>query len=161
MTTNKADIIGFATKLASMQGSLFNADPFTDELAGVLLENRMLALENDGILLGWIKDEDPMNPTIDNESGIPDWAVMGVAKILASDLYSAVMGADHPNLAAQAGIAKSSLFSVEVPPIQNNPYMPIGAGQRNPFFYDYFTFQEPSEPITKENDGNLGDLTVN
>ncbi len=161
MTPNKADIIGFAIKLATMQGSLFNSDPFTEELAGVLLENRMLALENDGILLGWIKDEDPLNPTIDNESGVPDWSVLGIAKILASDLYLSVMGAEHPSLASQAFIAKSSLYSIELIQTQNNPYMPVGAGQRNPYVFDYFQFQEPSESINKENDGNLGDLTVN
>lgn len=158
LTTNKADIIELAMQKASLKGSLFNVDPTTSELAGRVFEVMMPTLESKGIYLGWIKDKDPMSPTIDNESGLPDWSIDAVSGLLANKLYMYVSAVQRPDLAAESKLLERSLYSKELTPMQNDPYMPRGAGNRIGAYSP--AFQSGNKPITVENDGNLDDLTL-
>ena len=157
-TTNKADIIELALQKAALKGSLFNVDPTTEKLAGRVFENMMPALESKGIYLGWIKDEDPMLPTIDNESGLPDWSIDAISGLLANKLYMYVSAVQRPDLAAESKYLERSLYSKKITPRQNNPYMPVGAGNKSGAYSP--CYQPTDTPITVENDGNLGNLTV-
>ena len=91
----------------------------------------MPALESKGIYLGWIKDENPMSPTIDNESGLPDWSVDAISGLLANKLYMYVSAVQRPDLAAESKSLERSLYSKKITPRQNNPYMPVGAGNKS------------------------------
>lgn len=157
MTTNKADIIEIALDKASLSGSLFNPDPRTTEVAAKLLELMMPALEADGIRIGWIKDEDPMSPTIDSDAGIPDWSMHAISSMLANNLCQALKIA-RPDLESMAASLKRQLYPTELIQRECNTMMPTGQGNRlsaNAPMYEYC-----DDPLTVEQNGNLDDLTV-
>jgi hypothetical protein len=159
-TTNKADIIELALQKAAFKGAVMNPDSTTELLAGRVFEAMMPALENKGIYLGWIKDEDSMSPTIDSESGLPDWSVDAISSLLANKLCTYIPMPDNRSIgiAAESKALERSLYSKKVTPRQNNPYMPVGAGNKSGAYSP--CFQSTETPVTVENDGNLGDLTV-
>lgn len=153
MTTNKADIVEQAMYKASILGALFQDDPLTTTRASVLLEMTMTALENDGILLGWKMDEYPMDPDGDAESGLPDWSIDAVTSLLATKLYSSVMGGTRPDLLSMASASVRSLYPTELIQRESNPYMPLGAGNNSGKYTPQF--QPVDKNISVGNDGNL------
>jgi len=155
MTTNKADIIELALDKASLAGSLFNPDPRTTEVAAKLLELMMPALEADGIRIGWIKDIDPMRPTIDSDAGIPDWTMHAISSMLANNICQALM-ISRPDLESMSASLKRQLYPTELIQRDCNTMMPVGQGNRSSSRAPIY--QGSQEHIDVEQDGRIEDF---
>lgn len=154
----KSSIVERALKLSGIQGVATPASSTMQDEAGILLEMNIPVLESEGIRLGYIKAEDPMYPDLGAPSGIPDWALMPLSAIVADLIYKQVMNEASITLQAQANSLKKTLYPIETSSRRRNPLTPAGAGNNSG--YGHPQYLPVDEPITVENDGNLGDLTL-
>lgn len=90
-------------------------------------------------------------PSADEESGIPDWAVLGftysVAMIVAPYFDKQV----HPGIPAAAALGMQTIANrtVEVQPVQYPNRMPRGHAQGSPYSQTYY---QPVDRIRTNND---------
>jgi hypothetical protein len=157
MAITKGDIVRQAYINLRISGLTSSATPEDTELGLQTLESMMLSWTNKGLNLGYAKSSDLTDPDPQDDSGLSDATYEAAYVNLACKLAPA-FGKLPNELNRYARELYTGLFSVELPQSQNNPYMPLGGGDR----FDAYspTYQAQEDPITVENDGNLGDLTV-
>lgn len=148
----KGDIVDQAFIQLRISGLTSNASPEDSKMAAVVLESMMLAWTNKGLNLGWIKDADITDPDLQEDSGLSDSSYEAAYVNLAVKLAPA-FGKPPTQLDSFARELYAGLFSTELPVQQNNEYMPLGSGNRCGAFTP--AYQESSEPIDIENDGNI------
>lgn len=154
----KGELSQLAFDALAMQGALLSLSMSDEDKMLRLIETLALSLGDDGILIGWKKSENGINPDATEESGISD------AQARNFSVYAAYRAAKmfgvmpSQELAMDANKAYSMLFPVELINCENNANMPVGAGGSRGWRYN--RYQAENEPITIENDGNLDDLTI-
>lgn len=154
----KGELSQLAFDALAMTGALLDLSGSNEDKMLRLIETLALGMADDGILLGWKKSENGINPDATEESGISDAQARNFS--VYASLKAAKMFGLPPSqeLAMDANKAYSQLFPVELINRENNANMPVGAGGNRGWRYN--RFQQGEDPVTIENDGNLGDLTI-
>jgi hypothetical protein len=152
MTITKSDIVEQAFNELRISGLTVNPSPEDNKLALQVLERMAIAWGNQGLLVSWDKSTYITDPDPQDDSGIEDWALEGFAQNLALKLCPAFGKVATRELLGMAMQSKSGLYSAELITQENNPYLPVGAGE-NAGYWNSFQYNE--EPITTGNDGNL------
>jgi len=153
----KGELSQLAFDALAMSGALLSTSGDDDTKMLRHIETLALSLAVDGILLGWKVSPNGINPDATEESGIPDDQARNFA-IYAAHRGAKMFGLMGMELAADANKAYSAMMPIELINRENNANMPIGAGGSRG--YRYCRYQATEEPITVENDGNLGDITI-
>ena len=154
----KGELSQLAFDALAMSGALLSVSGDDEEKMLRHIETLALSLGDDGILLGWKKSENGINPDATEESGVSDAQARNLS-IYAAFLAAKMFGIPpSQDLAIDANKAYSQLFPVELINRENNANMPVGAGGNRGWRYN--RYQSPDEPITVESDGNLDDLTI-
>lgn len=134
----------------------------SEEIADTIkhTEDWMLSNNAVGRRIGWVVSSGEPDP--DQESGIPDWAVMGVANSMA--LYMAPYFEKvsvHPSIAMNASLGMQTIASmtVEVQPVQYPSRFPRGQVNQHPHGPRYY---QPEDRITTGGDylTDEGDDTI-
>lgn len=91
------------------------------------------------------------DPSADEESGIPDWAVLGVTYSVAMIVASYFDKQVHPGIPATAALGMQTIANrtTEVQPVQYPHRMPRGHAQGSPFSTTYY---HPENRIRTNND---------
>jgi len=159
MSWSKQEIINESFSELALQGYVFNVGP--DELQGALrrLDTMMATWNGKGIRLGYPVPSTADGSTLDQDSGLPDWAIEAAYMNLAIRIAA---GYGKQITQTTAAAAKTALDVVmqrmAMPAEQQMPStMPIGAGNRrwasggdrNPFF------PTPTEPLLAGQDGAI------
>lgn len=113
------------------------ASASTEEIQDCLkyLNDWMLANDAVGRRLGWVEGEDP-----DDETGIPDWAVMGVTNSVAIYVAPYFEKAVHPSIITNAAIGMQTIgnMTVEIQPVQLPGTFPRGQANTPPWGPQYY-----------------------
>lgn len=111
-----------------------------EEVEDVLghLQDWMLSNNAIGRRIGWVVSDSPPDP--EEESGIPDWAVMGVSNSVALYLAPYFEKAPNPQIAMNAayGMQTIAAMTVEVQQVQYPRRMPRGQASSHPYGPKYF-----------------------
>ena len=148
----KGDIVRQAYAHLRISGLTSKATPEDTQLGLQTLEAMLLAWTNKGLNLSWKKSEDFVDPDPQKDSGISDANYEAIYVNLAVKLAPA-FGKAPTQLNTYANELYAGLFDVVLPTQQNNEYMPLGSGNRRGYYTPIY--QESSEPIDVENDGNI------
>lgn len=150
MNITKGELVTRALKLLGVVDSITSADP--EEIRDGLdtLDAMIAEWENHGIRLGYILPSGELPSMPDDESGLADVKVFGVAQNLAVNLAPMLGREAQPTVRSRAKLFYEGLFSVELIQRQSDPMMPTGTG--NCYVGGY---QPPDDDITIENDGTL------
>jgi len=155
----KGDLANRILKLIGVNTRFSEATP--DEVQDTLynLEDWMLANNAIGRRLGWVISDGTPDPS--EESGLPDWAIMGVTNSMA--LYVAPYFEKQPNPMiqrnAQIGMQTITARTIEIQGVQYPRRFPRGHANGSPFDW---TFYHPENRIVTSNDylTDEGDDTV-
>jgi hypothetical protein len=156
----KGELANRILKLIGVNTRFSEADPQEVQDTLYNLEDWMLAHNAIGRRLGWVKSDGTPDP--DEQSGLPDWAVMGVVNNVA--LYIAPYFEKQPNQMlqrnAQVGMQTILARTVEYQDVQYPVRFPRGYANGGPwgwkFYYpenrvvtggDYLT-DEGDDPVT-------------
>lgn len=149
----KADIVRQAFAHLRISGLTSKATPEDTQLGLQTLEAMLLAWTNKGLNLSWNKSPGFTDPDPQEDSGISDANYEAVYVNLAVKLLPA-FGKEAPTqLNSFSRELYSGLFDTTLPVQQNNAYMPLGSGNRRGAYTP--VYQQPSETIDIENDGNI------
>lgn len=140
----KGELASKILKMIGVNTRFSEATP--EETQDVLgyLEDWMLANNAMGRRIGYIQSGATPDP--EDESGIPDWSVMGVTASVAIMIAPYFEKVVHPSIvrSAQQGIATISAKTCEVQPVQYPSRFPRGQAQGSPFGPKYY---HPAERI--------------
>lgn len=148
----KGDIVNQAYVNLRISGLTSKATPEDTKMGLQTLEVMLLSWTNNGLNLGWIKSPYITDPDPQEDSGISDASYEAIYINLAVKLAPA-FGKMPNQLDSMARELYSALFDKELPVYENNEYMPLGSGNRCGAYAP--AYQEGSETIDIENDGNL------
>ena len=154
----KGDIVRTALRWAAVgsSGSLIKpkAQAVDDNLYD--LEDLMAMLDGQGIRVGFMFADPDVGPLADDDSGLPDWTITGIAASLAEII---LMQRDRPvsdrilTLKAQGmGIIEAN--NHEVPMLQRRNDMPTGAGHKYNTTGRFYIENPPNDPLTTS-DGDV------
>lgn len=98
----------------------------------------MMANDAMGRRLGWVANGSTPDP--EEESGIPDWAVMGIANTMAIYLAPYFEKQVHPSTIINAGIGMQTIstMTVEMQPVQYPAGFPRGQANTLPWGPHYY-----------------------
>jgi hypothetical protein len=132
MTTTKKEIIDAAYEEIGLAGYVFDITP--DEYTGALNRLNRFGAELDamGVRFGYQIPTTAQASTINDPSGIPDWAEEGVITNLAVRLARTIGRQIAPDLAKRARESYKvlTLGTVDLNQMQMPRTMPIGMGNR-------------------------------
>lgn len=148
----KGDIVRQAYIELRISGLTNEATPEDTQIALKKLDSMLLAWTNKGLNLSWNKSDNFVDPDPQEDSGISDADYEAIYVNLAVKLAPA-FGKPPTQLDSFARELYAGLFSTVLPTQQNNEYMPLGSGSRRGACTP--VYQESSEPIDVENDGNI------
>lgn len=150
MSITKGDLVIRALKMLGVVDSITSSDP--EEIRDGLeyLDSMAAEWENHGIRIGYILPAEGIPTMPDDESGLSDTKVLGVAANLAVNLAPLMGREAQQTVRSRAKLFYEGLFSVELPQRQSDPMMPTGSG--NCYLGAY---QAPDDDVTIENDGLL------
>lgn len=154
----KGDVVLKALRWAavSSSGSLIKPKPQAVDDNLYDLEDLMTMLDGQGIRLGYMLSDPDIGPLADDESGLPDWSIVGIAASLAEMI---LMQRDRPisnkvmSLKAQ-GMAIIEANTHEVPMLQRRNDMPAGAGYKQNTVGRFYVENKPDDPLTTS-DGDV------
>lgn len=147
MSITKGDLVIRALKMLGVVDSITSADPEEIQDGLECLDSMVAEWENHGIRIGYILPADGVKTMPDDESGIADTRVLGVASNLAVNMAPMLGREAQPTVKSRAKLFYEGLFSVELTQRQSDPMMPTGTG--NCYLGAY---QVPDDDIAIEND---------
>lgn len=150
MSITKGDLVIRALKMLGVVDSITSADPEEIQDGLEYLDSMAAEWENHGIRIGYIMPAEGIPTMPDDESGLSDTKVLGVAANLAVNMAPMLGREAQQTVKSRAKLFYDGLFSVELPQRQSDPMMPTGSG--NCYLGAH---QVPDDDITIENDGLL------
>lgn len=157
MSLTKGAIAQRILKMIGLNSRFTDASPEQVEDVLNYLEDWMNASNGIGTRLGYIQSNE--NPDPGEESGIPNWAVMGVTNAVAIMVCPYFDRAVHPSIVtnAAAGMRAIEARTIEMAEVQYPNRMPVGTGNRASVFGA--KFYQPTDRIRTAGDflSDIGD----
>lgn len=134
----KRELASRVLRLLGVNTRFSEANPQEIEDTIKYMEDWMLSNDAVGRRIGWVVSGDEVNP--DEESGIPDWAVMGVTNSVAEMVAPYFNKPVHSSILKNAAIGMQTISSmtVELQPMQYPRGFPRGTGSSTPYGPKYF-----------------------
>ncbi len=150
MSITKGELVTRALKMLGVVDSITSPDPEEIRDGIDTLDAMIVEWENHGIRLEYILPSSESLSMPDDESGLADVKVFGVAQNLAVNLAPMLGREAQLTVRSRAKLFYEGLFSVELIQRQSDPMMPTGTGNCH-----LGSYQPPDDDITIENNGNL------
>ena len=148
MSIKKSDLAQRILKLIGVNTRFVEAAP--EQVIDVLkyVDDWMMANDGMGRRLGWPQDSDP-DP--DDDTNLPDWAIMGVSNSVAIYVCPYFEKAIHPSLMTNAAIGMQTIAdnTISNTTIQYPSRMALGQGNRTTYGQRYY---RPEDRISTEGD---------
>lgn len=145
----KAELAQRVLRLIGVNSRFKSATP--EEVQDVLIyaDDLLLALDGTGTRLGWVADDGTPDPT--QETGLPDWAILGITNSLAITVAPYFEKPIHPSIPRNASIGMQTIMNktVQNEPIQYPARMPRGQGNRTLYGNRWYP---PTDPIITDGD---------
>jgi hypothetical protein len=137
----KGDLVLSAFEEARISGLTVSPSPGEVTSAVKRLDNMVLAWQNKGLCLSYIKSEGFSNVDPNQNSGLDDTSAQAVILNLTKMICPMYGKPIHPQTSGEARIAYLGLFSVELTMREADTYQPIGSGSRRYGYYCAPKFQ--------------------
>lgn len=134
----KGEVAQRILKLIGVNTRFSSASP--EEIQDTLqyTEDWLLANNAIGRRLGYVQSSGIPKP--EEESGLPDWSIMGVTNSIASYIAPYFDKQPHPDVAVNAAIGMQTIAdeTVDIATIQYPNRMPLGQGNRTTYGQHYY-----------------------